>query len=267
MFLRSAFVEVSRHSSRWRDMAEVVLEANPDATPERGVCFVSGDRMWSVARVDTRDESKGWAVWMGQRRIGDHLFFRDADVAKAFVFFVALPIRGVARALRVVAKGRRLALSAVAAAARLVGGSAPEDEQDRLLLRAEDFGDRERALAGGERLLERVAGYEFEDAPGAVAFRCLATAARLGNAPASMIAVPRSTLLLPTDIRLMRMPDGICIAGTRVQVREVVRWDRGDVNALDSTSLAPADIRAAREYAAAHPQEFSDLEAPQPEVA
>ena len=221
---------------RWRDMAEVVLEVNPGATPQPGVCFISDDRMWSVARVDVNDEAKGWAVWMGTRRIGDHLLFRDADVAKAFVFFVSMPVRGFAGVLRVAARGRRLALSAIAAAARWAAWTGPdvaeEPQSGGLLLAAKLFKNGERALASGGRLLERVTGYEFADAPAAVAFRCLATAARLGNVPATMLAVPRGTLLQPTDIRLMRTPEGLCIAGTP---RDCVRAieDRVDAGVRD----------------------------------
>lgn len=273
MGIRRVYVEVCSTLlfPRWRDMAEVVLEANPGATPQPGVCFVSDDRLWSVARVDVNDEAKGWAAWMGQRRIGDHLFFRDADVAKAFALLVSLPVRGLAGVLQVAGRARRLALSAVAAAARLVAAPPDAPRQDGTRT-AETFADRERALAAGGRLLERVAGYEFADAPAAVAFRCLATAARLGNTPASMLAVPRGTLLQPADIRLMRTPEGLCVAGVRVEVREVVLQARtlegvaDPVAALakhsytsDPRRITEADVRAALEYAEAHPGEFADL--------
>lgn len=266
-------VEAAYH--RWRDMAEIILEANPGATPQPGVCFVSADKLWSVARVDVNDEAKGWAVWFaGQRRIGDHLYFRDADVAKVFALLVSLPVRGLAGVLQVAGRARRLALSAVAAAARLVAAPPDAPRQDGTRT-AETFADRERALAGGGQLLERVAGYEFADAPTAVAFRCLATAARLGNTPASMLAVPRGTQLQPTDIRLMRTPEGLHIAGTRVEVHEVVRRARvfaasnapaGSVAAATASiwqapRLTEADVHAALGYAEAHPDEFADLDA------
>jgi hypothetical protein len=40
-------------------------------------------------RADPRDPAKGWAVWMGQRRIGDHLHLADQDIAKMFARIVS----------------------------------------------------------------------------------------------------------------------------------------------------------------------------------
>lgn len=262
---------------QWRDAADVVLKANPNATPMRGACFVSADGRWSVARVDTRDESKGWRVWMGQRAIGDHLFFAGDAEAKVFAGIVSMPIRGLARVLGVLSRGRRLALDVAKGLARLQElrrvfvdvVTEPPPEPGRP---AESFKNGERALAGGGRLLERVEGYEFQDAPGAVAFRCLATVSQIGRKPAAMIAVPRGTRLQPTDIRLMRTAGlGLHIAGSKLTVREVVRkarqWspDRGPGTFTEALAIVwaitEADVSAALAYAEAHPAEFVDVDA------
>lgn len=255
MVIRNIFAEF-RHPTRWRDMAEVVLEKNPDAQPQRGMCFISDDKMWTVARVDVRDESKGWAVWMGQRRIGDHLFFGTVEVAKAFAFLASIPIRGLAQVLRVVARGRRLWLDAAALLARAASPPAPSGTTPR---RAETFADRERGVTEAGRLLERVEGYEFADAPGAVAFRCLATAAKAGPA-AAMVGVPRRVLLQPTEARLMYFEGNLCIAGTQCQVRQVVERAHGldgpssletlaaDLSAQWRARIEARDIVAALEY-------------------
>lgn len=115
----------------WRDLADVVSQTNPDATPARGMCFISDDNLWTVARVDIRDPAKGWAVWMGQRRVGEHILLRDEDVAKVFARLAMVPVRGISRVLRSIGLMRATALALMGVAARIAAPWAADETDDR----------------------------------------------------------------------------------------------------------------------------------------